>query len=327
MNNISEEDLVNFKYVMGIIEDQFEQVMQTDQNYYKNYKFEISNEQFWVSEDDREANTIYIIIRFSPADIDYGQLIMPFTIQAISEENGLSAAQRLLLEYAQYFNLTIKKDDINNKIIYQSYTTPTVSSNYEIVYDGFRSIFMMSGSILLSKNINRTTLKYYNGDYAKFDLEQSPENLEQRIKGSGNFDELVDVDIFTVKNDSSVYVWNNNTNKYEKSDGEDLDILTFTDQYNASPDTQPYFEKKNFTCSIVKYGTYSFTISSFLIDDVLTNKVLNILSRKINPNTNFYFKIVQDNGYNMPLLEYKLINVGKTQQKGQMPSIALTFTN
>lgn len=327
MNNISEEDLVNFKYVMSIIEDQFEQVMQTDENYYKNYKFEISNEQFWVPEDDREANKIYIIIRFSPADIDYGQLIMPFTIQAISEENGLSAAQRLLLEYAQYFNLTIKKDDINNKIIYQSYTTPSVSSNYEIVYDGFRSIFMMSGSILLSKNINRTTLKYYNGDYAKFDLEQKPINLGQRIKGSGNFDELVDVDIFTVKNDSSIYVWNNNTNKYEKSDGEDLDILTFTDQYNASPDTQPYFEKKNFTCSIVKYGTYSFTISSFLIDDVLTNKVLNILSRKINPNTNFYFKIIQDNGYNMPLLEYKLINVGKTQQKGQMPSIALTFTN
>lgn len=322
MNKISNDDLINFEYAINLIEEQLGEVMSTNLDYYNQYHFEISNEQFFVDDDDREPNNIYIVIQFLPADIDYGQTVLPFTIRAVSEENGVAAAQKLLLEYAQIYNLTEKKDEINNKVVFQSYTTPNVSSNFETIYDGFRSILTMSGTILLSSNINRIKLRYYEGDYAILDIESLPTNLSEKIIKDNK-----EIDLFSVKNTNNIYAWDEENKIYKETNGIDLDILTFTDQYGASPDTQPYFENQNFTSSIVKYGTYSFIIATFLVNDDFTNKVLKILSRKKGPNTNFYFIIEQDNGLNMPLLEYKIINVGRTQDRGQMPAISMTFTN
>ena len=103
--------------------------------------------------------------------------------------------------------------------------------------------------------------------------------------------------------------------------------MSFNDVFDASPDTQPYFEKNNFTDSIVKYGTYSFNITSFLTKSPLNNKVLQIMRRKKTVNNNFYFKVDFDNELNMPLLKFKLVNCTRQQNKGEMPSMALAFTN
>lgn len=366
INEVDTDDLVNFKYVVDLIKEQIQTVLELDPEYYSQFIFDVVNEQYFVPDDEREPNRIFIVIKFSPAEVDYGQDIMPLTIQAISECNGLVAVQRLLLEYAQIFNLHILRRD--GKTIYQNYTTPNVISNFDVIYEGFRSVLIMSGTFLLSSNINRITLKYYNADYAlltfpeytatslpqsKLDYDYIYYNekiykwntlssayvewdFEDRLQAYiGENDRLVDIDTFETPDEKYIYSWKKVSDEddlleeyeYVLDDGEEIDILNFTDNFDASPNTQPYFNNKNFTDSIIKYGTYSFNVSSFLIRNDLNNKVLKLISRKKTVNTNFYFKIFMDNELNMPLLRFKLINCVKQQNKGEMPSIVLAFTN
>ena len=305
MEEINRDELINYGFVLEIIRNQLNMVASTDPEYYSKYIFEVVNEQQFVPDEDREPGRIFIIIKFLPADIDYGQDVLPFTIQAVSESNGLPAAQKLLLEYAQIFNLKSFKKE--GKVIYQSYTTPNVISHFEIIYDGFRSVLVMSGTILISSNVNRSKLIFYVGDTAEEVLEIPNYKV---------------ADLVTYEDD--VYQWNGT--QYVKYDGEEVDALAFNDIYNATPDTQPYFENDNMTESIVKYGSYSFTCSFILTKNNLNDKILQVVTRRKNPDTNFYFKILQDDGNDMPFLKYKMIHFGRTQNKGEMPSAALAFT-
>ena len=361
INEINRDELINFKYVIDLIKEEFEAVWATDPDFYSKFNFEISNEQFFVPDEDRAPNKIYMVIKFSPAQIDFGQNVMPLTIQAISESNGIKAAQRTLLEFAQFFNQQVLVRDKN--IIYQNFTAPNTISHFEVVYEGFRSVLIMAGTVLISSNINRTTLRYFDGDYAyldivdtkdlepntyfsNFDDENCPEfafyngnvyeyignktyvlkSLNNRLFANvGLHDERVALDMFSIEDNDNVYVWGENG--YEIGEGEKIDILHFTDNFDASPDTQPYFKTKNFTESIVKFGSYSFNIVSFLTDNALNNKVLKIIARKKNVNNNFYFKLYFDNGINMPLLKYKMARATKQQNKGEMPSFAIAFIN
>lgn len=150
--------------IMEIIRVQMISIMQNDYEYYKNYNIKLANEQYYVSPEDRdEPNTIYIVVKFLPAEITHNQNIIPITINAISEYNKIEACQRLLLEYAQYFNL--KSDKGSKDFVYnQTYTTPQVMSNFSEVYYGFRNTFYMSGSFLLSYNSNPAEIYYIYED-------------------------------------------------------------------------------------------------------------------------------------------------------------------
>lgn len=308
INEVNTEDLVKFEKILEIIKDQFQAVIQTDTNYYGNYNFEISNEQYYVPDEDRQDHKIYIVVKFLPAEIDYGQDVIPLTIQATSECNGIVAAQRLMLEYAQIFNLnTLVKD---GKTIYQNYTSPNVISNFEIVYDGYRSLLVMSGTFLISSNINRIKLLYFDGA----DLSKAEEPGETKTT------DLIECG-------ETVYKWDVSQNKYVVYAGDEIDIINYTDTFDATPDTQPYFKNQNFTESIIKFGTFSFNVVSFLTRSNFNDKILKICSRKLGVNINFYFKISFDNGIDMPLLAYKLLNVTKQQNVGEMPTIVTAFTN
>ena len=296
------------KKILKLIKDQLEAIMLTDTSYYSKYKFEIVNEQYYVPDEEREPGRIYIVVRFLPADVDFGQDVVPITIQAVSECNCLQVTQRLLLEYAQLFNLKVRRDE-TNQLIYQNYTTPSVISNFETVYEGFRSILSMSGSIVLSKNINRITAVYYDGDTLT-DVTALPAT-------QGNYD--------LIRYNNKIYKWDNEG--WKEYGGEEIDFLNFTDHFDATPDTQPYFSNQNFTESVIKYGSYAFNISVFLTDDTLNNKVLSIKVRNKPMNVNFYFKISYDNGLSMPLVPFKFINATSTQNKGELPSTVMAFAN
>lgn len=309
-------DLTKFDTVMQVIEDQFQAIMQTDPKFYENYEFEIRNEQYFIPDDERNGHKIFIVVKFLPAELYYEQDVLPVTIQATSECNGVAAAQRLLFEYAQVFNLnTLEKDD---KIIYQNYTSPNVISNFEVIYDGYRSLLVMSGTFLISRNVNRIKLKYYDGNSFK-QVETVPSEYVADLIEIVRFenDEVIPV---------QVYKWVEN--KYKKYNGEDLPILNYTDTFDATPDTQPYFEKKNFTESIIKYGTFSFNAVSYLLKNNFNTKILKIIARRKKINSDFYFKIIfDDDECDMPLLPYKLLNATKQQNVGEFPSIVTAFTN
>lgn len=201
MSNYEISRMYNTDEVLQLIEEQFTEIMRDDYEYYKKYQIILSNEQYYISPEDRkETNTIYIVVKFLPAEINYNQNVIPVTIQAVSEYNKLEVCQRLLLEYAQTYNL--KPDENNNGTIFsQTYTTPQVMSNFSEVYYGYRTTFYMSGTILLSYNANPETIYFLYNDENGIEKEQKLEAF--------SFDED-----FSIQLDTQAFT---NTNGFTKS--------------------------------------------------------------------------------------------------------------
>lgn len=136
--------------VLNMVKAQFTDVMGDDYDYYANYKIYLSNEQQFSKKRQREDGAIYIVIRFLPATITFGQTVLPATITAISERNNIETCQKLLMEFALRYNLSTNKAET----ITQIYETPSVSSNFNEIFDGFRSVFYMNCTFLISENSN-----------------------------------------------------------------------------------------------------------------------------------------------------------------------------
>lgn len=155
--------------IMNIIQKQFLEVMSSDVDYYKQYNIILSNEQQYVKSKDRNVNNIYIVVKFIPGSLNFGQNVVPININALGEGNKLEVCQRLLLEYAQQFNLGDPVDisptesgDGNRYIVKQVYTQPQVMSNFNQSWNEFRSLFFMTGTFLLGKNsVPITKITYY----------------------------------------------------------------------------------------------------------------------------------------------------------------------
>lgn len=303
-------DIHNYQKIMNIFREQLNAIVSTDIEYYGKYPIVISNEQYYVSDEDRDPNKIYIVIKFLAATIEFGQFNVPIIINAVTEANSIEIAQRLLIEYTSAFNQKTLK--LGDDLIYQNYEAPSITSNFEPIYDGYRSLMVMSGAFLLSSNINRCKLRYFEGDTFE-EVDAIP--LEK-----------IEKDILICKN--KYYKWNDDENKYKLYNGEYIDIINFTDSLDLTPDTQPFFHNNNFTSSINKYGTYTFNIVMYLTRDSVVNKYLKIKSRKISNNTPFIFSIeYDDETLNMPLLSYKMISASSQQNKGEMPFLTMVFTN
>lgn len=163
-DKIKDYQLYNVEQIMVIIENQLKIIFESDPGYYSQYDFILKNEQMFVKNTDRQkTGNIYIVVKFLPADINYNQNIVPITITAVSEYNNLEVCQRLLMEYAQTFNLVDEISD--DKISYnQTYTTPQIMSSFNEVFYGYRSTFLMSGTFFLSYNSNYSELYYISID-------------------------------------------------------------------------------------------------------------------------------------------------------------------
>ena len=150
--------------IIELLAMQFGKVMRGDEEYYSPYRVLISNEQQYIKTKDRDKNAIYIVVRFLPASLNFGQTVLPITINAIAERNKIDVCQRLLLEFAQTYNLT----DDESGTIKQTYTSPSIMSNFNEMFDGFRSLFYMSGTFLISKNANPFKV-YVSGESEEID--------------------------------------------------------------------------------------------------------------------------------------------------------------
>ena len=158
--------------IMDIIKNQFLEVMSIDSNYYSQYNIILSNEQQYVRSKDRDVNNIYIVIKFVPGSLNFGQNVVPININAMGEGNKIEVCQRLLLEFAQQFNLSdpinISKEDSgdnNSYIVKQVYTQPQIMSNFTPTWNEFRSLFFMTGPFLIGKNSTPiTSISYFENE-------------------------------------------------------------------------------------------------------------------------------------------------------------------
>lgn len=149
--------MIDNEKLIYLLKKNFAQVMYADEDYYRDYKVIITMEQ--QSIDDAERNEIYIVLKTMPATLTHAQTIMPVTISAISEFNNIDVCKRLLTQFAERFNLEMNEE----KTIKQYYTAPSTISVFNKVFDGYRALFYLTGTFVISETANYFDA-YFNGE-------------------------------------------------------------------------------------------------------------------------------------------------------------------
>lgn len=144
----------DYEQYIDFIKFQFETLVANDTDF-EGIQLYISNEQQFEKYKDRKPNTIYLTIRFYPATVNFGASTLPFSITGLTERNKVELAQKLLLKYCETYNLT----EVDGNI--QVYQAPAIQSNFNEVYDGFRSVISMNGTLIIGQDMNDITM-YYN---------------------------------------------------------------------------------------------------------------------------------------------------------------------
>lgn len=173
-------ELINF------LTQEIGMLVNSNKDFYGNTNFIVANEQAYINNLEKKENTIYIVVKFLQATMPYGQIVLPFNITAVSEENNIEKCQRLLFDFSQEYNL---KNDSTGQIK-QFYTTPVVLNNFNVVGKGFRSVLMINATFLISKNIlNIDKIQYKKDDGTYEDLEIINFNL--------NYENQIDTQAFS----------------------------------------------------------------------------------------------------------------------------------
>lgn len=138
--------------ILNMIKTQLLELMDEEYNLYKDYNVIIAKEQDFDkhAKNGLKPKTIYIVIKFGGASINYGQTVLPVTFTVLSEQNKCEIAQTLLTDYVNKYNLESNQD----LTIKQVYESPSVSSNFNIVYEGYRSILNVTAFFVISENAN-----------------------------------------------------------------------------------------------------------------------------------------------------------------------------
>lgn len=144
---------VDLDNLLKIMEEQFVAIMQEDYEYYRNFNIILSREQQFIKSNKRQANAIYIVVKFITPNFNFGQVVQPVVINAVSEQNKLEACQRLLSEYAAKYHYG-DIIEVDGDLIKQTYTGPAIMSNFNEFWEGYRSLLYMSGTFLIGKNSN-----------------------------------------------------------------------------------------------------------------------------------------------------------------------------
>ena len=155
-NNVQE---LNYEEILTLIQGQLMEHMNSEEYFdkYKGTKIILSKEQQFIKQKDKDPNAIYIVVRFGAADVMFRQTVLPATIIVLTQQNKVDLAYDLMYEYSQRFTLV----RANNDTIQQVYESPSMSGNFNEVYEGFRSVVTMTAAFVIGKNSNEYKVYYY----------------------------------------------------------------------------------------------------------------------------------------------------------------------
>lgn len=155
-NSVTE---LNFDEILTLIQGQLLAYMNSDENYekYKDFNIILSKEQQFMKLKDKDPNALYIVIKFGSADVAFGQTVLPVTMVALTEQNRIDSVYSLFYEYSQKYNLV----RVNDNTINQVYESPSITGNFNALYEGYRSIVTMTCAFVIGKNSNDYRVYYY----------------------------------------------------------------------------------------------------------------------------------------------------------------------
>lgn len=296
---------------LEIIKHQFEEIVNAD-SFYADYKnnIEISDEQLFAkkTDDDLIHDHIYIVIKFTPASVDFGQVILPITINAVSERNGIEICQKLLFDFASiYTQRTLQDDDDYVKELWNS---PNVLSNFNEVDFGFRSLFYMTGTLLIGKNSDPIEELIYFADTTITDPYERGEDEEiiYRPNGRPMYKSGI-VDLFET-------------------------MITYSDSFDVQLDPQPFYSTNAINKSKAKTASWGFGITCFkTINDFMKKckKIKRGIINSQNPSTangideRFQIAMKDKDDDELWKVDCRMVNYTLQQNKGDLPTVSLTF--
>lgn len=346
--------LIEHSEVINIIRNSLLEIMDEDYYYYKDYNVVLAKEQEFIKLKQAKPNSIYIVIKFGSASINFSQTVLPITLTAMSEQNKLDVCQKLLSDFVNKYNLETSDDST----IRQIYELPVVTSNFNKVFEGFRSILFVNGYFVISKNANfyelesakEDTSYHYNEEYINnFSIENDKfligvnnkegtysftysygswyvngfeTNLEEiKTKYGITFNLKVGASMLPNSEELFKIVYDNLW--------EPIPLLSFNFNADFQLDSQPFFNRSNFSESIAKYGVLSFNINTYMLNDIdIVNKAFQMALKQTDASINktFKLKIKLKNGIELQD-KFKLLSVNSQQNIAEIPVVSLSFTN
>lgn len=357
-NNVNQ---IDYKEIEYLIKDQLTGIFEENYSYYEGYDFKIAQEQFFTKPSQVDPKTIFIVLKFSPISVHYGQTILPVQIVAVAEQNNIEVCRTLFTELVSRYNLGQNDDET----IQQIYESPYVASNFNKVVAGYRSLVTVSATFIVSKNANFYKYSYCYGDdetLVKPVIIKGPENenfvnsnifinhekfaeyvgfekgsyrlLKSAYSNEFTFNgkkivesELEKIGISFAENfynEATVFVIDFILSKIQKI----IEIPCVTKSFNGSSqlDTQPFFGSNNLTKSEGKVYTLTYSIITFLLTDIpLANDVIDVMCEERSPFEKFKIKIDFKNGRSLTK-EFSLVDWSSRADIGQIPMLVLTFT-
>lgn len=155
--------------VMTLIEKNFTRI-KNNNSYFDDIGILVTNERLNDSElRGLDKDKILVVVEFLAGTITAGQTLQPITLSVLTEHHNIEKAQSLLFTFAEIYNT---KDDGDIK---QFYTTPVMVNAWNEIYDGYRGLYAMSGTLLISENSNPLKdVKYYvDNQYEKVEVLES----------------------------------------------------------------------------------------------------------------------------------------------------------
>lgn len=132
------------------------------------------------------------------------------------------------------------------------------------------------------------------------------------------------------------------TYHYGQNDSEDIPFLTFQDNFRNNLSPQPYGNTEGFSVSETNFSTYTFTISTYLLDSQLVADCMKAKGFILNgsgrtstkePNSDFVFTFTFSNGYTNNRTDkalfktFKLIDCTMSHSLGEIPTFTASFTH
>lgn len=271
--------VIDKEKILDLIRNQFIQVINQNLGLYSDITLIIDDELQFTKLKDKEEGAIYIAVKFSSVSFEYGETNQEITMTVISEQNRIDIAQLLLMEYVTKYNLKLT----NNGQILQGYTTPSVSSNFNYVYDGFRSILYVSGTFLISEDALRMKIQYHSDEIKKDD-------------------------------------------KHEQDGVEDVEAIAHIVSFDNQLDPQAFYRTHNFTESVAKVATFTFSMTMFLVSNLkIIDDALSLMFAEKSNNTSF--NITVSIGTHSRTSEFRLANAQINQEPTSLSTITMTFSN
>lgn len=282
-------------------------------------KIEVSDEQSFnkkKGESKIEKGTVYIVVRFGSGSINYGSSVTPISLYVMGTANKVKPTQLLLSVFASVW------------------TTKNLCQGLYDVDDNSLEALLGGDKMLQVWNTPEIITNFNEIDADFKNLFRLTGNI---VAGAS----AVRVGVLT-------YYYGSGANDYET-----INVMSFGDGYRMSLNSQPFGNTHGFAKSEGNFSTYTFSVSTYLLDNHLTADLLAIrgfrnrnggaISSVKAPNDDFKIKLDFTNGFNnMPnggtnptpsdsvwndqfFNKFKVVDSQIGQEIAGIPTIVITF--